>query len=51
MIRHSGDKIKVFGSHGRMWANRSRQCGLCRSCSRSLLRWTLPVAVRGRMLL
>jgi predicted NBD/HSP70 family sugar kinase len=29
-------------------ANRRRQCGSRRSCSRSLLRWTLPVAVRGR---
>ena len=30
-------------------SNRRRQCGSRRSCSRSLLRWTLPVAVRGRL--
>jgi len=29
-------------------ASRRHQCYSRRSCSRSLLRWTLPVAVRGR---
>ena len=38
---------KVFAGHRRTWANCSRQCGSRRSCSRSLLRWTLPVVVRG----
>src|SRR5215475_4444553 len=31
-----------------LYTRDAHQCGSRRSCSRSLLRWTLPVAVRGR---
>jgi hypothetical protein len=41
-------KSKVFGRPWAAVANRRLQCGSRRSCSRSLLRWTLPVAVRGK---
>src|SRR5262245_66585776 len=31
-----------------LYTRDAHQCGSRRSCSRSLMRWTLPVAVRGR---